>query len=282
MFCRFATASVSLPPRIGLFVYHSSTISRAGIWLAWRKNTSSLLAKNKMIEFQIKQENFEGPLELLLELIDKEKMDISKVSLAKVADEYLKHVKALDKINVENLAEFLVVAAQLMLIKSRSLLPDLAPDVEEEFSAEDLFRRLEEYRRIKELAKSLRMMESSRRIIFTREAYQNMDPVFHPPQKLEASSIKQIFEAFISSIPKIEKLAEEQLKRIVSLEDKINHIRKSLIDAVEKGFSEIIKGAKEKVDVIVSFLAILELAKEKFVDLKQEKLFEDIIVRKMQ
>ena len=234
-----------------------------------------------MTEFQIKQENFEGPLELLLELIDKEKMDISKVSLAKVADEYLKHVKALDKVNAENLAEFLVVAAQLMLIKSRSLLPDLVLDEEEEYSMEDLARRLEEYRHIKELVKELRIMESKRRVIFTRESYQNMDPVFHPPQKMEASTLRQIFETFVSSLPKIEKLAEEQLKRIISLEEKINHIRQFLVSAVEKGFSEIIKGAKEKVEVIVSFLAILELAKEKFVDLKQEKLFEDIIVRKV-
>ncbi len=234
-----------------------------------------------MDKYLIKQENFEGPLELLLELIDKERLDISQVSLARVTNEYLRHVKALDKINAENLAEFLVVAAQLMLIKSRSLLPDLKLDEEDEFSAEDLFRRLEEYRRIKELAKELKKMEAEKNIIFTREAYQNMDPVFHPPPKVDAHLLKQVFEAFVSAIPKIEKLAEEQLKRIVSLEDKINHIRQSLVSAVEKGFSEIIKGAKEKVDVIVSFLAILELAKEKFVDLKQDKLFEDIIVRKM-
>lgn len=231
--------------------------------------------------YVLKQEQFEGPLELLLELIEKEKLSISEVSLAKVTDDYIKYVRSLEKIDPAELGDFLVVAAELMLIKSRSLLPQLKLSEEEEQSIEELEARLREYRRIKELTRELKTIEAARRQIFTREAYWGMDPVFYPPPRLKLSQIRDAFAAFIASLPKIEKLAEEKIRHIISLEEKIKHIRDFLQHTVEDVFSEIVKGAKEKTEVIVSFLAILELAKQKFVDLKQERLFEDIVVKRV-
>ena len=231
--------------------------------------------------FQTKQEKFEGPLELLLDLIEKEKLSISEVSLARVTDEYISYVKSLEKIDPLELAEFLVVAAQLMLIKSRSLLPNLVLSEEEQASVEDLEKRLEEYRKIRELAKELKKLESDHRYIATREAYFGFAPIFYPPKKLTARSLADVFAAFLASLPKIEKLAEEKIKKIISLEEKIAHIRSFLQNTMEKAFSELIIGAKEKIEVIVSFLAILELAKQKFIELDQEKLFEDIRIKKL-
>lgn len=230
--------------------------------------------------FQVKQEKFEGPLELLLNLIEKEEVDISEISLAKVTDDYIRYVRSLEKIDPEALAEFLVVAAELMLIKSRSLLPQLELSKEEKFSIEELEGRLKEYKRIRDLARELKKIEVRRMQIFTREAYWGMEPVFYPPRKVTLNAIRDIFFEFLKSLPKIEKLAEEKLRRIISLEEKINNIRDFLLHTVEKKFSEIIKGAKGKVEVIVSFLAILELAREKFVELHQEKPFEDIRIKK--
>src|SRR3989344_3794745 len=106
----------------------------------------------------MKQEKFEGPMELLLELIEKEKLSISEISLAKVADEYISYVKGLEKIDPEELAEFLVVAAHLMLIKSRSLLPQLKLTEEEEGSIEELEKRLKEYQRLRQLAGELKKL----------------------------------------------------------------------------------------------------------------------------
>ncbi len=231
--------------------------------------------------FEIKQEKFAGPLDLLLDLIEKEKLSISEISLAKVTDDYVKHVKSLEKLDPEQLAEFLVVAAHLMLIKSRSLLPNLKFSEEEEQSIEDLEKKLTEYKKIRELAGFLKKLEAERKQIFTREAYLGMEPVFFPPPKLKISTMTQAFVAFLAALPKIEKLAEEKLRRIVSLEEKINHIRAFLQATVEKAFSEIIKGAKEKVEVIISFLAILELSKQKFVELRQQKPFAEIIIKKL-
>lgn len=231
--------------------------------------------------YVLKQEKFEGPLELLLELIEKEKLSISEISLAKVTDDYIKHVKSLEKIDPEQLAEFLVVAAQLMLIKSRSLLPSLKLSEEETQSIEELEKRLAEYKRLRELAKELKKLEVMHRPIFTREAYLGMDPIFYPPKKLTAAMIKDAFAAFLAALPKIEKLAEEKIKKMISLEEKIKHIRSFLQETVEKAFSELVKGAKEKVEVIVSFLAILELARQKFVELEQQKPFEDITIKRL-
>ena len=231
--------------------------------------------------FEVKQEKFAGPLDLLLDLIEKEKLSISEISLAKVTDDYIKYVKSLEKIDPEKLAEFLVIAAHLMLIKSRSLLPHLKLSEEEERSIDDLEKRLTEYKKIRELVSLLKKMEAERRQIFTREAYLGMNPVFYPPPKLKANIVGRAFATFLESFPKIEKLAEDKLRRIISLEDKIKHIRVFLATAVEKAFSDIVGGAKEKVEIIVSFLAILELSRQKFIELRQQKPFEDIIIKKL-
>ena len=229
---------------------------------------------------ELKLEKFEGPLDLLLQLVDQEKLSITEISLAKVTDEYIKYVKSLEKIAPEQLAEFLVIAAQLMLIKSKSLLPDLKLEADEEIGIEELQKRLAEYKKIKDLAKEIKILESLNKHIFTREAYLGVDPFFYPPPGISILVIKKIFAAFLSSIPKIEKLAEEKIKRIISIEEKINHIRSFMQETVEGAFSQVIKGAEEKVDIIISFLALLELAKQKFLQLEQQKSFGDITFKR--
>jgi segregation and condensation protein A len=231
--------------------------------------------------FQISHEKFEGPLELLLELIEKEKLSISEISLARVTDDFITFIKALEKIDPEVLAEFLVVAAQLMLIKSKSLLPNLKLSEEDEASIEDLERRLAEYKRFRELAGDVRKLDVAHRRILTREAYQGMKAVFYPPLNLTRDTLCDAFAAVLAAIPKIEKLAEEKIKKIVSLEDTIKHIRLFLQENIQKAFSDITKGAHEKVDIIVSFLAILELARQRFVELEQIQPFEDITIKKI-
>lgn len=219
-------------------------------------------------------------MKVLLDLIEKEKLTISEISLAKVTDEYLAYVRSLTAPDLEELAEFLVIAAQLILIKSRSLLPSLHLSADEETSIDELERRLGELARIREAAKDIKRLEKRGLRILSREGYLRMQAVFYPPQRLNAAAVAKAFTMFVASLPKIEKLAEEKLKRIVSLEDKISHIRKILQDAMERGFSELVHGAKEKVEIIVSFLALLELAKQKFIELRQEKPFEEILIRK--
>ena len=233
------------------------------------------------MEFILKQEKFEGPFELLLELIEKEKLAISDISLAKVTDEYLAHIKTLERLDPEQLAEFLVVAAQLMLIKSRQLLPALALNEEEEGSIEELEKRLTEFKKLRELAQGLKKLESPHILIMTREPFTELQPIFYPPLKLTLEKMQDAFASFLAALPKVQKLAEEKLKRVISLQERITHVRKFLLESVEKAFSELVSGSHEKVDVIVSFLAILELARQKFIDLDQHELFADINIKRL-
>jgi len=233
------------------------------------------------VAFRVRQEKFEGPLETLLDLIEKEKLSISEISLARVADEYLAHVRSLSSPDPEELAEFMVVAAQLMLIKSRSLLPDLELSEEEEVSIDELRQRLIALEKIHQAARELKRLERSGQRLYSREAYLGMKPVFYPPPGLVPGVLAAGFAALVASLPKIEELAEEKLKRVMSLEEKISRIRVILQDAIERGFSEIIKGAQEKIEVILSFLAVLELAKQKFIELKQDAAFGEIKVKRL-
>ena len=236
---------------------------------------------SKRVNFLVKQEKFEGPLALLLELIEKEKLAIAEVSLASVADSYLVYVRALVAPDPEEIAEFLVVAAHLMLIKSRSLLPSLALPAEEEAAIDNLEQRLALLQTIREAGRALHILDRRAARIASRDAYAGMAPLFCPPKALRPATLADVFAAGIALIPKPEKLAEEKLKRIVSLEEKIGALRGILQDAVERGFSEIMAGAREKVDIVVSFLALLELARQKFVDLRQDTHFAEIMIRKI-
>lgn len=231
--------------------------------------------------FSVQQEKFQGPLSLLLDVIEREALSISEISLARVAEDYIKYVRALGTRDPESLAEFLVIASQLMLIKSKTLLPNLVLSEEDEESIDELETRLAEYQRFRELARELTCLEGERRRIITREAYYNLSPIFYPSKKLTLFYLEDIFRTFLASLPKLEKLVQEKLKHIVSLEEKIKHVRAFLENTVSHAFSEMVKGSREKVDVIVSFLAILELARQKFVDLDQETPFGDIIVKRL-
>ena len=230
--------------------------------------------------FTVRQEEFEGPLIVLLELIEKEKLSINQISLARVADEYVAHIKTLAAIDKEELAEFLVVAAQLILIKSRSLLPNLAVSEEEEMSIEELERRLAEFKRLKELARGIKEIWSKGDFIRTREYYSGFDPIFYPPKKISLVRLKKVFEEIIRAIPKIEKIAEEKIKRIITLEEKLKEFQILLQEKVERAFSELVSVSRDKLEVIVSFLAILELAKQKFLSLTQEEPFGEIRIKK--
>lgn len=231
--------------------------------------------------YHIRQEKFEGPLELLLDLVEGERLAISEVSLSRVAEEYLAHIKRLESPDPEELAGFLLVAAHLILIKSRSLLPELAIPAEEEQSIAELEERLRMLQRIREAARQIKAIEQGRSRMYSRPAYAGMSPVFYPPTGITSAMLMRAFAAVAALIPKVEKLTEEKIKRIISLEEKIAHLRSILLNVFERGFSEIVRGATEKIEIVVSFLALLELAKDKFIHLRQDEPFSEIFVKRV-
>ncbi len=235
------------------------------------------------MSYTVRQEKFEGPLDLLLELIQKQELSINEISLARVTDEFIKYFQELEKqgaADPEVLVEFLVIASQLLLIKSRSLLSQFELLPEEEESIHELEARLAECQRLKELAGDLGRFAAGGQKSFSREAYAGRRAVFYPPKNVTAGMLASAFQAFIDALPKLEKLAEEKIRKIISLEEKIKELQSFLQEKAERAFSELIAGAREKVDVIVSFLALLELAKQRIIELHQHKPFADITIRK--
>ena len=236
-----------------------------------------------MIEFTT--EKFSGPLGLLLSLIESEEMDITEISLAKIADEYVNYIRSARDINPEELADFLVIAAKLLFIKSKALLPYLY-SAEEEEEIDDLERQLRMYKEF--VAASLKIKEliaAGRRLYLppltkNRRGQFNL-PVFSPPSKLTAGLLHEKFLLLLAGLAKQreEKLPEAVLEPKISIDDKIMLIRKMLLDKIKVNFSRLLATASTKTEVIVSFLAVLELAKQKELFFEQAELFSEISIR---
>ena len=230
--------------------------------------------------YQITLEKFSGPLEILLHLVEKQKFSINEISLAKVAEQYIAYLKSLEEMPKEELAAFLVVASTLMLIKSRSLLPNLQLTEEEEMDVSELERRLKTYKFFKELAGYLKELNNQNKHLFGREAYTGMSAVFFPPEELTPAILKKILGEILETIPQKETLPEETMLKAVSLEDKMAELKERLLRFMQFTFDEFGKQSKEKVDVIVSFLAMLELIKQGFMAFEQKKLFGSIELKR--
>ena len=229
--------------------------------------------------YQVKLEKFEGPMDLLLELIEKEKLNITELSLAHVTDQYLDHIKGNENIKLENLAEFLSVATKLILIKSRALLPMLEFTEEEEAEIKDLAKQLEEYKKFKEASLVLGKMTEAGRISYSRPGYSGVQSFFYPPEDVNIFDFKKYFQFVLNEVPVIEQLDEEIVREVVTLEEKINDLQNTLRQRVEMSFAEITVNATEKIDVILSFLAMLEMVKQRIIDVEQGELFEEIKLR---
>lgn len=232
----------------------------------------------------IKQEKFEGPLGLLLKLIEQEELDITQVSLAKIADQYVNYIKDSSiSISPEDMAEFLVVAARLLLIKSRALLPFLYPEEEEEI--EELEQQLKMYKEFVDASRGISKMIGKKKFMFAREfnrkAVMASANIFSPPKSLNKSDMKMIFNDLLIRIKPSEKVLEEKvLEEKINIEDRILSIHDTIKRRIEMNFKEIIEGAKTKTEVIVNFLAMLELVKQRDILASQSGLFGDILISK--
>ena len=226
--------------------------------------------------YKVKLEKFEGPMELLLDLIEKEKMEITELSLSGVTDQYLEYIKNNENIHLENLAEFLAVASRLILIKSRALLPMIRFNEEEEEEIKDLTHQLEEYKKFKEASLKLGKIDEAKRISYSRDSFKDVKSVFYPPEDLNVYDLKKYFQAVIANIPVVEKLEEEIVADVVTLEERINDIQNSLRQRVEASFSTLAEKAVDKIDVIISFLAMLEMIKQRILQVDQGELFSEI------
>jgi len=230
--------------------------------------------------YNVKLEQFEGPLDLLLDLINREKMDITGISLAKITDQYLEYLEKKEDINLSNLADFLTVAAKLILIKSKALLPLLDLSEEEEDEIFDLEKQLEEYKKFKAIALELEKIFNNNRQSFSRENFLKIEPQFAPPKNIGAEDLCSIYKDILNQVPVLEKMEEEKITRIISLKERISSLKEIISRKVEVKFSELIKKGGDKAEVIVSFLAVLEMVKRRIVIAEQGEMFLDIKLKR--
>ncbi|PIR70689.1 MAG: hypothetical protein COU46_00100 [Candidatus Niyogibacteria bacterium CG10_big_fil_rev_8_21_14_0_10_42_19] len=224
--------------------------------------------------FQFKHEKFEGPLEVLLNMIEERKLSVSEISLSQIADQYFSYIRSLENFPKIEVANFLVVAATLMLIKSRSLIPTLDLSDEEEESIQDLEHRLNLLKTFRILSKNIDRLASNRNFMYSRHYLAGFSSGFYPPEKFKIKDVIRSMHQVLDKIPKIESLPEKVILKAISIEERMMDLV-SRITADHSGyFHKITKGNKE--DLIISFLAVLELLKQGLVLVNQKNIFGDI------
>lgn len=226
--------------------------------------------------FTVKTQSFEGPLDLLLDLIEKRKLFISDISLAKVTDDFIAHVRQFQEMPMGESAHFILIASTLLLIKSKSLLPELALTEEEKGDIQDLETRLKIFKRIKEASKHVGELFGVD-MIFAQSHARPITPVFTPDSAYTLEKALGSLKDLISRLPKKENLPKHVVQKVVSLEEMISNLTERITSNLKMSFRQFTAEHKgEKVGIIVSFLAMLELVKEGIVHVSQEKDFADI------
>jgi segregation and condensation protein A len=229
-----------------------------------------------MGEWQVEGDKFKGPIETLLELIESRKMHISDVSLAAVADSYIAYVQSLEELPMDKTAQFVYVATILLLIKSKALLPNLEVTQEEQGNVDDLKRRLAIYQILREAGRLLTSDFGKTQMYFANET-KNMHVVFNPTPLVASDKLLTFIKQVISNLPKEEKLQEHKIEKKISLEEMILTLQKRVQSAIKTTFKEFAGVHKgDKVNIIVSFLALLELVKMGTLEARQETHFGDI------
>lgn len=236
--------------------------------------------------YKVKLEVFEGPLDLLLHLIKKNDIDIYDIPVANITEQYLGYLDFMQILDLSVAGEFLVMAATLMHIKSRMLLPQpeiSEEDVEEEDPRDELVKKLLEYKKFKEAASELSARAVRQKDFFSRGVSvvpSELKNIKKDEEYFEASVFDLItaFTKVMSEIPK--QLFYEVIKDEFTVEEKMHDIFHLLVKKQRLHFNELFRKQDNKIEVITTFLAILELIRLKEIVVKQSKVFGDIIVEK--
>ncbi len=249
-----------------------------------------------MTSYELKLDQFSGPTEKLLELIEAKKLDITEINLAEVTADFLKYIESLNRFEASTelsrmsklttggvhpkiLADFISVAAKLLVIKSRILLPQLQLSTEEERGIADLQSRLKFYQEFRKAEHNIRK-RWQKKMAFGRPYMTNLPPGFYltdiiTPHDLE-KQLRRLTEELQRLLPEVR---EEERQLVVTLEEKISELLDRLNKTLQTSFRGVVKG-KEKSEVVVLFLALLHLLKESLIKVEQETLFSDIKITK--
>jgi len=230
--------------------------------------------------YTVRLDQYEGPLDLLLQLIEAEKLDISEISLAQVTDGYLRLVEENPDLPPEELADFLVVASRLLLIKSKLLLPYLQP-VDDGDGGLALEEQLRIYKAYLDASRVIERLVGKRRFMYVHDKLPQAEIGFSPPKILKPGQMHELFAAVSRRLEPIVKVQKQTLERIVSIHDKIRQIKEFIARTKRTSFRSLIQASTSRLEVIVSFLALLELVKQRTVSVAQSERFDDISITRL-
>ncbi|MEI6479715.1 MAG: segregation/condensation protein A [bacterium] len=247
-----------------------------------------------MQNFELHLEYFQGPLDKLLSLIEEKKMEVSQINLANVTNDFLNYLDQFKIALTENitnedsplfdappelLADFLVVASRLLLIKSKSLLPSLELSEEEEGEIKDLEHRLTLYREFKKTQEHITALWSETPQMYSREFLISDEPLFYPPSGLTPSDMLAPIQKIVGDLEQLFKPKATVKNQIVNLRAKIQEIAARLTSAPTT-FDKLHGGSGTRGEIVVLFLAILHLIKQQLVQVEQAGHFEEITIAK--
>ncbi len=239
--------------------------------------------------YNVKTPVFEGPLELLLDLIEKRKLFINEISLAEVTDDYILHIKNLESNSAKYFGDstaFIIIAATLILIKSKSLLPTLSFTNEEEGEIKDLEERLRLYQSAKTASEHIKKL-FGKKVSFEPLERKITDVLFTPDARITQELMHALINEVINNIPKTEFIPHVEVKKVISIEEMIDKLTERIQSTITTSFREFsgghskIETKEQKVFVIVSFLAMLELVRQGIMDVLQTNNFDEIEMVKL-
>ncbi len=233
------------------------------------------------MDFAVQNAEFAGPLALLLELIEKKDLAIAKISLAKVADDFLLYLQE-NVVPADGLADFLLVASRLIYLKSRELLPYLRI-VDEDVASDVLAEQLRIYREFVDAAEKLEE-RYGQHPLFTRPYLKPKLPpssIFTPPSSLTSSMLADAYRDVQKRLEPYFALTAVSLERVKSVEERIDELREAISLNASLSFNEVTRGAQKKIDVVMSFLALLELLRRNLVHAQQTNAWGDIMIHRI-
>lgn len=229
---------------------------------------------------ELQQHQFEGPLDLLLSLIEQQKLDITQVAIAQVTEQFLQYVKRLEVLDPTVIADYLSIAAKLLVIKSKTILPTLVVPTEEEDPGENLEERLIQYKYFKEASKWLKERDNLRLQGFGRLVTFEQKIHFFPDPDVTPDLLHEKIIKVVEELKELEQIPKAKIREVISIQEKIDSLQHDLANKIQTSLSELISNAKDKNEVIITFLALLELIKQRIFTVEQETLFADVTIKK--
>lgn len=255
---------------------------KSHIFVVLQSATALCITTNNAAMYNVRLPNFEGPLDLLLFFIKRDELDIYDIPISKIAKEFLEYTRIIKLLDLELAGEFLVMAATLMQIKAKMLLP--VEDVEGvkdeiEDPRSELVRRLIEYKRFKEASVELQTREEEYRTVLTRSYYEGDVKTEPEEDELKNVTLFHLLSALRTVLAKAQKRKTvHTVERFaVTIEQQVDFILSCLLERREVTFLEIMEDKPKQV-IIVTFLAILEMVKSRMIACRQDDSFEDILI----